>query len=58
MLRSESLAAHLWSEHGSCKPELKRESRLVGKVCDLYRGLETDISVVLAVMNGLGSSFD
>jgi hypothetical protein len=32
------------------------ESRLVGKVCDLCRGLETDISVVLTVMSGLGSS--
>jgi hypothetical protein len=30
----------------------------VGKVCDLYRGLETNISAVLMVMSGLGSSFD
>jgi hypothetical protein len=30
----------------------------VGKVCDLYRGLETDISVVLAVKSGLGILFD
>jgi hypothetical protein len=30
------------------------ESRLVGKVCDLCRGLETDISAVLTVMSGLG----
>jgi hypothetical protein len=34
------------------------ESRLVGKVCDLCRGLETDISVVLTVMSGLGILFD
>jgi hypothetical protein len=32
----------------------ERESRLVGKVCDLCRGLENDISVVLTVMSGLG----
>jgi hypothetical protein len=30
----------------------------MGKVCDLYRGLETDISVVLTVMSGLGILFD
>jgi hypothetical protein len=30
----------------------------MGKVCDLYRGLETSKSVVLTVMNSLGSSFD
>jgi hypothetical protein len=34
------------------------ESRLVGKVCDLYRGLETDISAVLTVMSGLGILFN
>jgi hypothetical protein len=34
------------------------ESRLVGKVCNLCRGLETDISVVLTVMSGLGILFD
>jgi hypothetical protein len=53
-----SIAAHLGSEQESCKPGLERESRLVGKVCDLCRGIETDISVVLMVMSGLGSSFD
>ena len=30
----------------------------VGKVCDLCRVLETDISVVLMVMSGLGILFD
>jgi hypothetical protein len=30
----------------------------VGKVCNLCRGLETGISVVLTVMSSLGSSFD
>jgi hypothetical protein len=30
----------------------------MGEVCDLYRGLETDISVVLTVMSGLGILFD
>jgi hypothetical protein len=34
------------------------ESRLVGKVCDLCRGLETDISAVLTVMSGPGILFD
>jgi hypothetical protein len=28
----------------------------MGKVCDLCRGNETDMSVVLTVMSGLGSS--
>jgi hypothetical protein len=32
----------------------ERESRLVGKVCDLCRGNETDISTMLMVMSGLG----
>jgi hypothetical protein len=36
----------------------KWESRLVDKVYDLYRVLETDISVVLMVMSGLGIFFD
>jgi hypothetical protein len=35
-LRSEYLAIHLGSEQWSCKPGLERESRLVGKVCNLY----------------------
>jgi hypothetical protein len=30
----------------------------VGKVCDLYRVIETGISVLLTVMSSLGSSFD
>ena len=30
----------------------------MGKVCDLYRGLETDISAVLTVKSGLGILFD
>jgi hypothetical protein len=34
------------------------ESRLVGKVRDLYRVLETGISVVLMVKSGLGILFD
>jgi hypothetical protein len=29
------------------------ESRLVGKVWDLYRGLEIDISAMLMVVSGL-----
>jgi hypothetical protein len=38
-LRSESLAIHLRSEQGSSNPGLERESRLVGKVCNLCRVL-------------------
>jgi hypothetical protein len=34
------------------------ESRLVGKVCNLCRVFETDISAVLAVMSDQGSSID
>jgi hypothetical protein len=34
------------------------ESRLVGKVCDLCRVLETGISVVLPLKSGLGILFD
>jgi hypothetical protein len=34
------------------------ESWLVGKVCDLYRVLETTISVMLTVKSGLAILFD
>jgi hypothetical protein len=34
------------------------ESRLMGKVCNLYRVLETGISVVLMVKSSLGILFD
>jgi hypothetical protein len=34
------------------------ESRLVGKVCDLFRVLETDISAMLTVKSDLGILFD
>jgi hypothetical protein len=43
---------------GSHDPRAKWESRLMGKVCNLCRVLETDISVVLTVMGGLGILFD
>jgi hypothetical protein len=36
----------------------ERESRLVGKVCDLCRVLEIGISVVLTVKSGLGVLFN
>jgi hypothetical protein len=39
----------LWAE---------RESRLVGKVCNLCRVLETGISAVLTVKSSLGIPFD
>jgi hypothetical protein len=43
-------------EIGSFRAEW--ESRLVGKVCDLCRVLETGISAVLTVKSGLGILFD
>jgi hypothetical protein len=43
-------------EIGSFRAEW--ESWLVGKVRDLYRVLETDISAVLTVKSGLGILFD
>jgi hypothetical protein len=43
---------------GRLQPRAERESRLVGKVCDLYRVLEMGISVMLTVMRGLGILFD
>jgi hypothetical protein len=43
---------------GRQEPWAERESRLVVKVCDLYRVLETGISAVLTVMSGLGILFD
>jgi hypothetical protein len=43
---------------GRLEPRVERESRLVGKVCDLCRVLEDGISAVLTVMSGLGILFD
>jgi hypothetical protein len=43
-------------EIGSFRAEW--ESRLVGKVCDLYRVLENSISVVLTIKSGLVILFD
>jgi hypothetical protein len=36
----------------------KKGSRLMGKLCDLYRGLENGILVVLMVKSSLGILFD
>jgi hypothetical protein len=44
--------------NGEARTPGEWESRLVGKVCNLYRVLETGISVVLAVMSSLGILFD
>jgi hypothetical protein len=41
---------------GRLEPRAEWESRRVGKVCNLYRVLETGISVVLTVKAALGSS--
>jgi hypothetical protein len=43
---------------GRLEPRAEWESRLVGKVCDLCRVLETCISVVLAIMSSLEILFD
>jgi hypothetical protein len=43
---------------GSHDPRTERESRLVGKVCNLYRVLENSISVVLTVNSSLDIVFD
>jgi hypothetical protein len=43
---------------GRLEPWAEWESRLVGKVCNLYRVLETSISVVLTVKSSLGILFD
>jgi hypothetical protein len=43
-------------EIGSFRAEW--ETRLVGKVCDLCRVLETGISAMLMVKSGLGILFD
>jgi hypothetical protein len=57
-LHSESLAIHLGSEDRVYTTKARKGSRLVGKVCNLCRGLETGISVVLMVMSSLTSSFN
>jgi hypothetical protein len=43
---------------GLIDPKQKKGSRLVGKVCNLCRVLETGILVVLAVKSSLGILFD
>jgi hypothetical protein len=43
---------------GISSPRTEMESLLVGKVRDLCRGLETDISAVLTVKSDLGILFD
>jgi hypothetical protein len=42
----------------SGQPGLEKESRLVGKVCNLCRVLENGISVVLMIKGSLGILFD
>jgi hypothetical protein len=42
---------------GLIDPEQKG-SQLMGKVCTLYGGLETDISNVLTIKSSIRSSFD
>jgi hypothetical protein len=43
---------------GSHDLQAEWESRLVGKVCNLYRVLETSISAELTVKSDLGILFD
>jgi hypothetical protein len=58
MLRSESLAIHLGSEDRVCTNQAGKGSRLVDKVCNLCRRLETGIAVMLTVTSSLRRSFD
>ena len=44
--------------NGEARTPAEWESRLVGKVCDLFRVLETGISAVLMVKSSLGILFD
>ena len=44
--------------NGEAITQVEWESWLVGKVCNLYRVLETGISVVLTVKSSLGILFD
>jgi hypothetical protein len=57
MLRSVSLAIHLGSEDRVLQTQAGKGSRLVGKVCNLCRVLETGISVVITVKSSLGINF-
>jgi hypothetical protein len=43
---------------GRLEPRAERKSRLVGKVCNLCRLLETALSVVLTAKSSLGILFD
>jgi hypothetical protein len=43
---------------GRLEARAEWESRLVGKVCNLYKVLKTSISVELAVKSSLGILFD
>jgi hypothetical protein len=56
--RSVSLAIHLGSEDRVCTTQAGKGSRLMGKVCNLCRVLETGISAELTVKNSLGILFD
>jgi hypothetical protein len=58
MLHSESLAIHLGSEDRALQTQAGKGSRLVGKVCNLCRVLETDILDMLTVKSSLGILFD
>jgi hypothetical protein len=57
MTSRESLAIHLGSEDQVCTTQTWKGSRLMGKVCNLWRVLEIAILVVLVVISSLGSSF-
>jgi hypothetical protein len=43
---------------GRLEPRAEWESRLVGKVCNIRKVLETGISAVLTVMSSLGILFN
>jgi hypothetical protein len=52
------LAIHLGNEDRVCTTQAGKGSRLVGKVCNLCRVLETGISAKLMVKSGLGILFE
>jgi hypothetical protein len=58
MLRSVSLAIHLGSEDRVCTTQAGKGSRVMGKVCNLCRVLETSISAKLTIKSSLGILFD
>jgi hypothetical protein len=58
MRHSECVAIHLGSEDRVLQTQAGDGSRLVGKVCNLYRVLKTGISAMLTFKSSLEILFD